>query len=781
MMIFNMKIQTAMFLSCQLKRLWFFNSRSQGTMNIVLGQRNKAPWWIRNNYVITRNSYSIPNKVLDFLKNEKDLLAKTLTASPTISFPGEGTDAKLDYTIQSQLDDMLDIHNKLVKLLSFHPSVVDSNFYLHLFSQLDSPLDSESFHLLLRRLTYHNNFSACWYVIMQNLSTLNDIEDAVDTMIKEVKNSKNYLFGVYHILLGSRINPQSHNVFNNVFDIVMYKCKIEPNAILKSFQYLDHRNIPSLSGAISMSDNVYIHLIHCQSHILKYNENWTDKNSYDLNLLLNTKIGGKKFLTYSGWLHLLLILIGSLNLRLLRYLESTILSGNTVLNGPDFLIFLKKAPRLDDAYKIYQAYIKSVPVVDRGILNELARHNLEQSDSKELVRILDSQFDSLDSDIIQMILTRIYDKNSKEFFNVCLLIISKYSCKDTAVLPEFMKFFKLKDQIFVYIDFLSAIEDLELFETALKQTLAIIKSGDFSDDLVPFFSHLSNFPNILGKLYVEMFRTVLLHAELFETNIIQNLYRGLISSIWNVDKITRKRSLETTKISHQYIYSISGKLDKSRLHNNLRALSQCISLMNEYKISQIFDIFHNTELDFYDDKNYILNTIVTETMNFIFRRDQSLESVSSIRNILSRLQFLSIIIKSLSYKFEVMEDPQLSFRIIEDHVHKKSAVSNTVLTSISLGILYSNRIKKSERLIVFKRFRSTLKELGYHNRICTKETIELMNLLLEVAELDPNINLAEVRSFINFNKKNYLPQKIIKRWNKKVNVILQKRNSLVHR
>lgn len=770
-----------MFLSCQLKRLWSSNLRSQGTLSIILGHRNKPPWWIRNNLVIARSSYSIPNKVLDFLKNEKDLLAKTLTASPTILFRSEGVDAKLDYAIQKQLDDMLDIHNKLVKLLSFHPSMVDSNFYLHLFSQLDSPLDSESFHLLLRRLTYHNNFSACWYVIMQNLSTLNDIEDAVDTMIKEVKNSNNYIFGVYHILLGSRMNPQSHNVFNNVFDLVMYKCKIDPNAILKSFQYLDHRNIQSPPRAISSLDNIYIHLIHCQSHILKYNENWTNGSSSDLNLLLKTEIDGKEFWAYSGWLHLLLILISSINPKLLMYLETTILSGSAVLNGPDFLIFLKKSPELDDAYKIYQAYTKFVSVVDRGILNELARRILGKSGTEELLSILSSQFDFLDSDIIQTILTRIYDQNSKELFNVCLLIISKYSYKDAAVLEEFMKFFKLKNNISVYSDFLDAIKDLELFENALKQTLGVIKNEKFKDGLESFFSDLGRFPKLLGRLYLEMFRTVLLHAELFEKSIIQNLYRGLLSSIWNVGKITQNRSKESTKVSHHYIYTISRKSDKSRLHNNLRALSQCISLIDESKISQIFNIFQNTELNFYDHKNYILNTIITETMNFIFRGDRSLKSVATIRSILSQLQFQSITTKSLSYKFEVMEDPQVSFRLLDDYVDKKSALSNDVLTSISLGILYSNKIEKSERLVVFKKFRSTLKQLGYHNRICTKETIELMNLLLEVAELNPNINLGEVRSFINVNKKTALPQKIIKRWNKKVNLILKKRNSLVYR
>lgn len=150
-------------------------------------------------------------------------------------------------------------------------------------------------------------------------------------------------------------------------------------------------------------------------------------------------------------------------------------------------------------------------------------------------------------------------------------------------------------------------------------------------------------------------------------------------------------------------------------------------------------------------------------MRFINKANKNTPKLGIIkmRDFLGGLCFESRSVQCALYKYMVEDEPLKCIKLLHTYENNKSYLTNDVMRSIMSGILHSPKLNDKEKLHLFRYFRTELLNLNFKSTIHPSTAIELLNLVIGIAEKDPIKSIDSMRWVLEFANKKRIPKSII--------------------
>ncbi|CUM46012.1 unnamed protein product [Debaryomyces fabryi] len=764
---------------------------------------------------------SIKNKVSEFLinliKQETKLLADALIIREseipennrvTNDVVFEVEYSKLDTKIKEDMERTADTYNKLVLILTYSPIVIHPLIYINFVNHVTTSLQNDTKKMILRRLAYHRKFEECWKIALNSIETLNDVDEYIETMTDELKQNNNLAFGIFELLSACDKIVSNPSLKHTIIETICHSNDLDKDTFFTSLEYkneLDNfETLDALENAkakYSRSTNPYFRLLYFKRRIeLALTADTNCIKSVQVQAAVKDILQNKEIVERQGWISSILsssyveCLNNDINLIQDAYsisekpeslffehfFEEYSKYGYIRVNDYDFLHILQylKPKHIKATYLLYKmSFNMNSSQLNSHIINYLTRMILTTKDVDVMTTNIVDSYNLINDDILTSSLVAIF-KNSKEHFKLIANKIkgSKGNTNKSKILADFINkiaFNKEENQIsfdsLMYI--LKCFNKSDLASEIVLTLLPKMRKAEIDQNIsISFYMYIIQNIRVSSYVLVEMARNFLLKERIFDEKLITEFLSTLLHRVWNKEQIMKRNNREKQSDDFQELFKLASKKERARFHNRIRALGQTLSLLETKETAMVFNtlykfIFSNSFQFVASDygKKYIVDSLIEETMRFINKANKETPKAGIIkmRDLLGELCFDSRSVQCALYKYMVEDDPMKCIKLLHTYENNKSYLTNDVMRSIMSGILHSPRLNDKEKLHLFKYFRTELLNLNFKSTIHPSTAVELLNLVISIAEKDPIKSIDSMGWVLDFANKKRIPKSII--------------------
>lgn len=767
---------------------------------------------------------SIKNRVSEFLinliKQETKILADTLIIrEPEIPENNRVTNdivfgveySKLDTKIKEDMERTADIYNKLVLILTYNPIVIHPLIYINFVNRVTTSLQNDTKKMILRRLAYHGRFEECWKIALNSIETLNDVDEYIETMTDELKQNNNLAFGIFGLLSACDKIVSNPSLKHTIIETICHTNELNKDTFFTGLEYkkeLDNfETLEALENAKAKylrSTNPYFRLLYFKRRIelaLITDTNYIQ--STQIRAAMNDILKDKSIVEKQGWISFILT---SSYVECLNNDINLIQDAYAISEGPECLFF----EHFFEAYSKYEyirvndydflhilqhlkpehikttylLYKKSIDMnsskINSHIINYLTRMILATKDIDVITTNIIDFYSLINDEILTSSLVTIF-KGSKEHFKLIANKIKgdKSNTNKSKILIEFIKKITFKkDENQISLDSLMYIvkcfNKSDLASEIVITLLAMMRTAEIDQNISShFYMYIIQNIRVSSYVLIEISRNFLLKERLFDEKLITEFFSTLLHKIWNKEEIMKRNNREKESDDFQELFKLASKKERARFHNRIRALGQTLSLLDAKETAMVFNtlykfIFSNSFQFVVSDygKKYIVDSLIAETMRFInkINKDKPKVGIIKMRDLLGDLCFDSRSVQCSLYKYMVEDEPLKCIKLLHTYQNNKSYLTNDVMRSIMSGILHSPRLNDKEKLHLFRYFRTELLNLNYKSTIHPSTAIELLNLVISIAEKDPIKSIDSMEWVFDFANKKRIPKSIIAKY-----------------
>ncbi|CUM68279.1 uncharacterized protein PRCAT00006001001 [Priceomyces carsonii] len=791
----------------------FISTRSfHLSLNCFLGKKNERSYLDSTSQQLGSVKDVISSYVIDFFKNETRSLTDALKKDDASMVKYEndiiddpffrGVYSTLDLLIKKELQSTVDKYNRFSLLLTYDPIRINPHVYICLYKDLKVDLDSGTKMLFLRRLIFHNRFSECWDVILANNSTLQDIEESIDVMENELEENHSIKIGIYYLLLASQKAIPNITLARTVADTICFKFDISKSdlqqlitnekalASITTFEDLvlyREENLHLIENSIVMR---LFYLRRIIRILLSVDVKDAALYSQILNEFKQFAFTCPECFKTGGWITSILPASTYLDLKneLLMAHESLIFDdlsnfilhslrrrNRAALSVYDILL-LSQSSRASFAcvtYKLYRDNFQSQKSLNRTIINWLMDKIIKNSDTQEVFKIAYENTALIDETKMVDSIIMLFEGNEMNFKKLVKRISSDKE-KANKVFIGFMEKTLGKgttyDQVVTLTD---AFYRSKLSSELIIKLLHLLSNTNIDKQkLNKYFLWLLKDLKLSSYVLLEVMRCCVLRLKLFDETLLSELFGAILER--SIDK--RIVNDSQTVDDFQSLYSAATVKEKARFHNRIRALAQCLSLLEVGELGRILNLFHehtfSSEFQFIwsqSGKNYIFNSLIIDTMRFISRSfKDSGEGILKMRNLLATINFDSSLVKCCLFRYMVISEPSMCFKLLQFHHDRDEYLTKDAIRYIISGIL-NTKLEDKKKLELFQSFHLKLDSFNYGYSISRFTAVELINVLIGATEKDPNKSLESIKWVLGYAKKKKLPKGVFLRWAKKFN------------
>lgn len=459
----------------------------------------------------------------------------------------------LDPKIIAQLDSESEYINKLYILLTYNPISIDPNLYIHFLDYLKCDLPPNIKNLLYRRLIFHQMYEKIWEIFNESYTSLNDIEDLLDSLISELQQLNNMTFGLLDLILASRSNYFSPAFQSTILETICYKLHLNRELIESCI--LTHQQLDSIYS-IDDLDNYKLpdnHIFLKQIHTKKLMELAFIEGRDEVTKQLKKVLFDEKLTSFPGWL----VLLGPAfdkSTYLSRDLYNSDLNGgdlidisqNIKLNELDIIYLIRSRMKVDydTVYLIYESSTKA-----ENLTKYMYNHLFLKS--KDFKRILLSKASYLETELIIKAISQTFD-NLNEFQEIASRLDNLMS-KDSAQLVYITVLENnLNSRAYSLEDLKDLIKITNKFDHKRKSLRSIFKfvKSESEEELILFYSSLIAEIKFSRFDLLEIMRNLIIKNDIFHKTIICNLFDKILNmTLVHVDMEYLKRTYEAAEFS----------------------------------------------------------------------------------------------------------------------------------------------------------------------------------------------------------------------------------------
>lgn len=720
----------------------------------------------------------------------------------------------LEEDIRRQLDQTIDNYNKFCLLLTFNPISIHPVIYLRMYEKLDVPLEFDMRRLLAKRLTFHHLYKDCWKVLLDNDTTLNDIEDYVGIIVEELRRQNSFSFGIFEFLRSVHTITSNQNIKSTIIDTISYNYGIDKSHISQYISLTDEfENIQGLDEItafyeLQIQNQSYdepikrlIELIYMKrkavlySYLASENKTLTDRQFFFVELLAL-----KDLINTPGWLTAVMPRIPSFsylsnpsesmrnkdlqdNERISYFIVKFMKSSNKLtLSDYDILHVLKdlKPSELRTFFRFYKKLHKhNLRATNTHINNHLFHLALITQDTQILFEILAYFHNTIQTDRIGKALSLIFD-DSKSNFKLLVKKLNKRKSEEKNLktfehfLDDLIK--NNENNLPKFQAFAQSINRTKIMNHIMRKLLHNISINNMSkNEAIDFFnSMILEFKNSTTVL-LEISRCAIVRNRILDAELISLLFGKILGRSLFFSKQSNIPYSFEMKIHNDFqkSYALASYQDKAKLHNSIRAFAQCISNLNVDEIVVVMNILN--QAIFKDNfeliqsnlgRHYIFSNLTFDVMRFVYRSQikSGSNGILKIAEIIKGFNFKSEIAQGFLYKSMVSKDSKQALNIFNHHMKNDGYVRRSLLRYILSGIFSSTRHSDKEKIELFYEFKSSLAKSGYDLKLQTVNVIELMNIIVKITKDSPNKSIQSIQTILNYADQHNIPPSVMRYW-----------------
>lgn len=680
---------------------------------------------------------TIPNQVVNFFKNESKYLAETLTEDTKGQF-GFMQEYQFDPKIKQTLDESLDVYNKFVKLLSFNPIDIPASLYLDFIHNTEVLIDDATRPHLVRRLSFHKNFDYIWKSLINETSTINDIEEVVVLIGDTLKENNNLEVGFLEASLSVEECVHNQSLRSIIYDSFAFNFNIPKTHLLESLEDLDQLDFNS---TVSHNDK-FKWLIVSRNRVNKSSmvPSYCPESPSQMTL---------KFLKLPGWFAFIFKQhpdAASDNLKMVYILDNFKKLG---LNDYDFeriidLGFLE----LESIYKIFQEAYKAPPNGISWSLDLILLKALYKKETALLKKMLCEKHMLISNKTLTVSLCKLYDLKSSYLLETLeVMLSSKVGRNYSKVYEAFLEGLNFSHHCSItFHKILLQTKNSERFYLNLRNRLPIC--GDDKDSIIQLYKNFLKKEAIPTKALLELLRLLIVRNRIFQEDVIQSIVGSLLL------RLTEVNSSGTRVIRYK---------QEVKFHNCIRAACQSISDLENEEISLVLSklcqFFNDLDALFGSIKDYLTRYFIYETFNFLERK----LPIERLKTIAEDISMPGGLRTSILFLYRVKKNPEDALNILKEFKDHKSQLNRNLMNAIESGILTSKTLTAQQRLELFQRFRKDLELHGYKSKMLRRNSILLIKLMLSMSSSNESkLNLLDKAR--SFTKKQKIPQHMINKW-----------------
>lgn len=690
-------------------------------------------------YSTTSNKVSA--KVLEFVKNESIALEMSMNESRgalsqhSFNFPdldrcGDAV-LSLDLQIRLKLFNTIEDNRKLLLLLSYPPNKIDPMLYMYFYVRLrdSAQLDPNQTRVLIRRLTYHKQFHFIWRVVEDSPDyTLSDIEDLIDEIQQELVKYNYQEIGVLELLKSASLYiGSSASLRNTIVDTICFKNKLDKRVMADHYELLVRAR--------------------------------ASQSIQDIPDFM---------LAYPG-----LISFVFPNISVAELESNKRLSGLISLNLFDFDCLLRG--NSNEAYKLYHYFKRFTPPdslsTNDDILNSITASMLRNNSTRNIIDCINTYSKKLPKDICSLLLVHIYISAADDWhLYMTPSMVDKF-------IHNLLSRLKLVHTTLAFnthtLELIKRLHEHNyLSKGVLESILKFIDQPEwqnYTEVLKLENLTLNNLMEISDHICRTYHSGKKKEDTLFLCSVYTELFKKLLSLLVQIYPISQYNEIESD------FYQLYLDSNKKRFFLSFHSLGRSTALLPDEEIIRIIntisvDIKSQPNLTSSNQK-YILDKLIQVILIAIDEQFRNKIGVSRMKNIVLGLNFDSKVSHALLYQYLVKYEPTASINIIESYKDNKAVLTNVIMRGLMSGILSTPLLEKQDKILLFHKFRNIMKELGYKSEYKVFTAIELINLMVEINESNPNRTLDDIIKVLEVAKKMKVPKEIIQNWARRLMIL----------
>lgn len=698
--------------------------------------------------------------VLDFIKLEGKHLIDNLEARDINESDSKEKDhllKQLDPKIRLDLENVLDDYNKLQTLLSYHPILINPELYLYYLNRIDVPLEDDVRILVLRRLTFHRMFDECWSTIISSSPSLQDLEEFVEVVTDELRLNGDIGFGWRAMTWALLMNPPSSNLKNLILETICTNVHLKKGHMHRlislfdsyqigaiKFNHCSYEEMVFIATKLDPQSNNYEIFEQCFMDVTNASKSTTEMSSGFVSAYVDyvkkNKLPIKYFDGNARYRSIIEVLCEKQHVFSLKDALCIINNDADYIFRPSYQNFKRRltATKGEDL-RAFSNYIFLNLILSPHFF-EFVHAEISFLESANVARALFMAL-KLDTQDFELVLARI----SRDSFKFDY-------CRVAKLFVENERAFTSRDVLRIF----RALKSNENIHLSSSLVLEMIHSMKISIHSI-FWSSIGLLTdlNLNRAATLECLRFMLTKTP-SQTKSIENLVKRLVLNILFSD------------LEHRQTKSTEEKKRRRLFHNTVRAAGQSISLMNTEDIAMMLNtVFKVTtkEIQPRIEKQYLIRNLVSEVLRFTIKKaNKGRSAIEMIREIYFKTDFHDQTIYGTLVRLYVAAEPLLSLTVLEFFAAYKSYLSNDIIRHVITGILTSDLLTDTQKIKAFSEFRERQAALGYKGLIPVSSFIDLINLILNIADENQEFESIANQILNQTAYKKRIPRRIQDRW-----------------
>lgn len=678
-----------------------------------------------------KSDNTFPKRIVEFIKQETQYITDRFAEEEhmTQSVFNEDIHDTLKPNMKVEVRNCIDDYNRFVKILHYNPVDVHPSIYIHYIETLKVNIDDLVRKLTVERLSHHGLYNYVWKYLIDETSTINDIEEIIDEMGNNLEKDNNLTVGLFRSLISSQQLVPNQSLKGVIVDAACHNFSIPKNDLLKALELLE---------------NKHFHSCNISNHW-----EWLVVNKE----LLRSKqslVNAKSRYILPGWFS---FLTEETEMTSKETLLSILNTGKGFkINDRDLSNILNVAllPINDLLSLVKNEYLTS-PGVNRSITN-LADMCMEQDDVSALCELLSGYSGSIRSSTLSKALHYLYKSKSPKLDHILDQVHRNTSQEDRSLF--FVEFLNscvpLHDCSPTIHKIILSTYQTENFRYFLRNKIPI--SSENKDEVLVIYKDFVHSVPLPTKVLLELMRNISVRNQIYDGTLISLLFREAFEKLNIVDD------------------SFPDLKTKRKFTSTIRSFGQLISDLEDDGIKKVLTCIYNTTMshDFMKVasqkfKFRIFQSITEQTIRFLERK----KSYDDILGVLSNLKIPREALVTLIYYLRVKRDPQTAFDILEEYKSAKTKLTTDMVKFIERGVLTNQSRTEYEKLKMFNEFRTKLLSLGYNVKFNKNNVVLLIKMIVDASKEEDKSKLVKVIK--TFGKQQKLPQFVIEKWVERAN------------
>lgn len=682
---------------------------------------------ILNSYFSRAKSNNIfPKRIVDFIKQETLYIAEKFTEHEELA-PNtfdKNIHETLKPSIKLEIKNCIDDYTRFVKILHYNPVDILPSIYIHYLETLKVSVDDPIRKLTVERLCHYGLYDYIWKCLINETSTINDIEEIIDEMGNSLERNNNLLVGLFRSLIASQHFVPNQSLKSVILDATCHNFSLPKDEILKALELLEAKNF-----TLRMPENQWEWLL-VNRELLRTGQRLHDFISpstlpgWFTFLTENTKVTSKD--TFLDIIH----------------------AGKSLeINDRDLLNVLKlNVLSVNDLMKL----VRENYLISLGInlsLTKLVELCIKENAEEALCEILSGYSKSVRPSVLSAALCYLHKSGSTESDHILNLVFHEsFEIERVNIFGTFLKncvpFDECSPMIHKAVISIHQTEGFPLF-LRNKFTIHSEQKGEILD---LYKSFIQSVP-LSTKIILELMRNISIRNRIYDDSIVSTLFKKAFEKLSIIDDsfpdLKTKRKFTSTVRSF-------GQLVSDLDDEGINRILTCI-----YVCTTSHDFMKNTSLEF---KFRLFQKVSEQAIRFLERK----KSHEDILGIVNGLQIPSSAKLPFAYNIEVKKDPKVALRILEDHKNRKGGFTSDMVKFIERGILENREKTEFEKLKLFNEFRTNLLASGYDVHFNKNNVIIIIKMIIQASKKEDKPKLIKVIKALGKQQK--LPPFVISKW-----------------